>query len=97
MLPIDNGPARSVAAISGRTQKKDSLAAPKTLPFNDFSHFAPCAELRDLTAGPHCGSASLYRPRVRALSKTRMNTRFSPADDGPKCAVTIILTRVRLS
>jgi type I restriction enzyme R subunit len=31
------------AAFDGRTQKKDSLAAPKTLPFNDFSHFAPCA------------------------------------------------------
>jgi hypothetical protein len=30
-------------AVFGRTQKKDSFAAPKTLPFNDFSHFAPCA------------------------------------------------------
>jgi hypothetical protein len=29
----------AVAAISVRTHKKDSLAAPKPLPFNDFSHF----------------------------------------------------------
>jgi hypothetical protein len=35
--------ARFVAAVSGRTHKKDSFAAPKTLPFNDFSHFAQCA------------------------------------------------------
>jgi hypothetical protein len=81
---------------SRRTQKKDSLAAPKTLPFNDFSHFAQCARLRDLTAGRRCGSAPLRRPRVRALAKTHMNTRFSPADDGPKRAVTFILTRVLL-
>jgi hypothetical protein len=85
---------RSVAAFSDRTHKKDSFAAPKTLPFNDFSHFAQCAYLRDLTAGPRCGSTSLRRPRIRALAKTRMNTRFSLADDGPKRAVTIILTRV---
>jgi hypothetical protein len=91
------GPARSVAAVSIRTRDKDSFAAPKTLPFNDFSHFAQCAQLRDLAAGPRCGSTSLRRPSVRALAKTRMNTRFSPADDGPKRAVTIILTRVRLS
>jgi hypothetical protein len=25
------------------TQKNDSFAAPKILPFNDFSHFAQCA------------------------------------------------------
>ena len=31
------------AAFYARTQNKDSLAAPKALPFNDFSHFAPCA------------------------------------------------------
>jgi len=93
-LPAD-GPARFVATVSARTQNKDSLAAPKTLPFNDFSHFAQCARLRDLTAGPRCGSASLRRPRIRALAKTRMNTRFSLADDGPKRAVTFLLTRVR--
>jgi hypothetical protein len=80
-----------------RTQKKDSQAAQKSLPFNDFSHFAESAGLRDLTAGPRCGSASLRRPRVRALAKTRMNTRFSPAHDGPKRAVTMILTPIRLS
>jgi hypothetical protein len=33
------GPARFVAAISGRTHNKDSFAAQKSLPFNDFSHF----------------------------------------------------------
>jgi len=60
-----------------RTQKKDSQTAQKSLPFNDFSHFAESAELRDLTAGRRCGSASLRRPRIRALAKTRMNPRFS--------------------
>jgi hypothetical protein len=35
--------------------------------FNDFSHFAESAVARDLTAGRRCGSASLRRPRVRAL------------------------------
>jgi hypothetical protein len=29
----------AVAAVFGRTQNKDSLAAPKSLPFNDFLHF----------------------------------------------------------
>jgi hypothetical protein len=87
----------ATAAVSARTQKKDSLAAPKTLPFNDFSHFAQCALVRDLTAGPRCGSTSLRRPRLRALSKTRMNTLFPPADDYPKRAVTFILTRIRFS
>jgi hypothetical protein len=46
------------APVSGRTQKKDSFAAPKTLPFNDFLHFAQCGQLRDLTVGPPCGSTS---------------------------------------
>jgi hypothetical protein len=46
-----------MTAFSHRTQNKDSLAASKTLPFNDFLHFAPCALVRDLTAGPRCGSA----------------------------------------
>jgi hypothetical protein len=31
------------AAFYARTQNKDSFAAPKTLPFNDFSHSAHCA------------------------------------------------------
>jgi hypothetical protein len=35
--------ARFVAAVSGRTHKRDSFAAPKTLPFNDFLRFAQCA------------------------------------------------------
>jgi hypothetical protein len=38
----------------------------------------------------------LRRPRVRALSKTRMNTWVFAADDGAKRAVTFVLTRVRL-
>jgi hypothetical protein len=59
MLLVNNGPARFVAAVSRRTHKKDSFAAPKTLPFNDFSNFAQCAELRDLTAGLRRGSALL--------------------------------------
>jgi len=40
---VTDAPARFVAAISSRTHKKDSFAAPKALPFNDFSHFAQCA------------------------------------------------------
>jgi hypothetical protein len=52
------GRSRAIcAAISSRTQNKDSFAAPKILPFNDFLHFAPCALVRDLTAGPRSGSA----------------------------------------
>jgi hypothetical protein len=35
---------RSVTAVSGRTQKKDSLAAPKSMSFKDFSHFADAAD-----------------------------------------------------
>ena len=31
------------AAFCARTHKKDSFAAPKALPFNDFSHFAQSA------------------------------------------------------
>jgi hypothetical protein len=30
-------------------------------------------------------------------AKTRMNTRFPPAHDGPKRAVTMMLTRIRFS
>ena len=41
------GRSRAIcAAISSRTQNKDSFAAPKILPFNDFLHFAPCAFAR---------------------------------------------------
>jgi hypothetical protein len=55
---LQGGRSRAICvAISRRTQNKDSFAAPKTLPFNDFLHFAPCALVRDLTAGPRCGSA----------------------------------------
>ena len=86
---------RSVTAVSGRTQKKDSLAAPKSMSFKDFLHFARCGCLRDLTAGLRCGSPSLRLPCIRPLAKTRMNTRFLPAHDGPKRAVTCLLTRVR--
>jgi hypothetical protein len=85
---------RFVAAVSARTQNKDSFAAPKILPLNDFSHFARCAQMRDLTAGPGCGSAILDAPRIRAPEKTRMNTRLSPDHDRPKSAVTLMLTRV---
>jgi hypothetical protein len=49
--------ARFMMAFSRRTQNKDSFAAPKILPLNDFLHFARCALLRDLTAGPRWGSA----------------------------------------
>jgi hypothetical protein len=82
------------AAVSARTQNKDSLAAPKILLLNDFLHFAPCACLRDLSVGPRCGSPILDAPRIRALAKTRMNTRFPPAHDRPKPAITFMLTRV---
>jgi hypothetical protein len=52
-------PARFVAAVSGRTHKKDSFAALKVLLFNDFLYFAQCDLPRDLTAGSCCGSTSL--------------------------------------
>jgi hypothetical protein len=85
---------RFVAAVSARTQNKESFAAPKILPLNDFLHFAPCVQLRDLAAGPGCDSAILDAPRIRALAETRMNTRLSTAHDRPKPAVTFMLTRV---
>jgi hypothetical protein len=83
-----------MTAFSHRTQNKDSFAAPKILPLNDFSHFARCAQMRDLTAGPCCGSAILDALCIRALAETRMNTRLSLAHDRPKPAVTFMLTRV---
>jgi hypothetical protein len=54
-----------------RTQKKDSQAAPKSLSFNDFSHFAESAELRDLTVGHaavqrHCVGRAFARLRKPA-------------------------------
>jgi hypothetical protein len=82
---------------SGRTQKKDSFSAHKTLPFHDFLHFAESAALSDFTAR----SMQLFEVMALAahtgVSKTRMNTEFSPAHDGPKRAVTFLLTRVRFS
>jgi hypothetical protein len=84
------------AAVSARTQNKDSFAAPKILPLNDFLHFVRCAQMRDLAAGPGCGSAILDAPRIRAPAKTRMNTRLSPDHDRPKPTVTFLLTRVSL-
>jgi hypothetical protein len=83
-----------MTTFSRRTQNKDSFAAPKILPLNDFSHFARCAQMRDLTAGPCCGSAILDALGIRALAKIRMNTRLSLAHDRPKSAVTFMLTRV---
>jgi len=89
------GPPRAIcAAISSRTPNKDSFAAPKILLLKDFLHFARCTQMRDLTAGPCCGSAILDAPRIRAPAKTRMNTRLSPDHDRPKPAVTFLLTRV---
>jgi hypothetical protein len=42
-----------MTAFSRRTQNNDSFAAaPKILPLNDFSHFARCVLVRDLTARP---------------------------------------------
>jgi hypothetical protein len=92
--PPGGARARFMTAFSRRTQNKDSFAAPKILPLNDFSHFARCALLRDLAAGPGRGSAILNAPRIRALAETRMNTRLSLAHDRPKSAVTFMLTRV---
>jgi hypothetical protein len=65
--------------ISSRTQKKDSFAEHKTLPRNDFLHFAESASLRDFTrpSMPLCDTTALAAPT--RSSETRMNTRFSPA------------------
>src|SRR5579862_9948470 len=38
--------------------------------------------MRNLTAGPRCGSPSLRWPRIRA-QRTPLNTRFLPAHAGP--------------
>ena len=86
--------ARFMTAFSRRTQNKDLFAVPKILPLNDFLHFARCAQMRDLTAGPGCGSAILDAPGIRAPAETRINTRLSPDHDRPKPAVTFMLTRV---
>ena len=63
-------PARRTRAIYdghfSPHSSKDLFAAPKILPFNDFLHFGRCALVRDLTAGPRCGSASFNAPRIRA-------------------------------
>jgi hypothetical protein len=58
-----------MTAFSRCTQNKDSFAARKILPFNDFLHFAQCALVRDLTTAPRRGSPSSRSPRVRALRK----------------------------
>jgi hypothetical protein len=58
-----------MTTFSRCTQNKDSFAAPKILPFNDFLHFAQPALVRDLTAGPRYGSPASNSPRVRALRK----------------------------
>jgi hypothetical protein len=60
--------------ISHRTQINDSRAAPKTLPFNGFSHFAESALARDLTSGRRCGRRHFARRASARFSKTRMNT-----------------------
>jgi len=65
--------------ISGRTQKKDSLAAHKTLPCNDFSHFAESASLRDFIARPMPLFDAMALPAPTRTSETRMNPGFSPA------------------
>ena len=69
--------ARFVAAVSGRTQKKDLFAAPKTLPFNDFSHFPNAPDARfDRRSTLRL---NLIGPAARSrAAKTRMNTSFPP-------------------
>ena len=51
----------------------------KTLPCNDFLHFAESASLRDFTARPMplCDVMALAAPT--RTSETRMNPGFSPA------------------
>jgi len=67
------------------------------LPCNDFSHFAESASLRDFTARPMPLLDAMALAAPTRSSETRMNTGFSPAHDGPKRAVTFLLTRVRFS
>jgi len=72
-----------MTAFSRRTQNKDSFAAPKILPLNDFLHFAPCAFAR-FDRRPALRFGGLNAPRIRAPAETRMNARFPPAHDRPK-------------
>jgi hypothetical protein len=67
----------------------------KIMPRNGFLHFAESASLRDFTAPsmPLFDAMALAAPP--GVSKTRMNTGFSPTQDAPKCVATFLLTRVR--
>jgi len=69
----------------------------KTLPCNVFSHFAESALLIDFTPRPMLLFDIIALVAPTRSSETRMNTGFSPAGDGPKRAVTFLLTRARFS
>ena len=66
--PPGGARARLMTAFSHRTRNKDSFAASKILLLNRFSHFAQCTLVRDLAAGPCCGSAIL---NARAFARLR--------------------------
>jgi hypothetical protein len=63
------------------------------LPGNDFLPSQDSHPLRDLTADRRRGASSSRRPRVGALSKTRMNTRLLRRRGGREYAGTAMLTR----
>jgi hypothetical protein len=79
---------------TGRTHKKDSLAAPKIMACNDFLHFARCAPPLGLTRRHRLLRDGIALAAQTRSSETRMDTGFLPTHDGPKRAVTFLLTRV---
>jgi hypothetical protein len=83
-----------VIAAPRRTQNKDSSAAPKLLPCNDFLPSQDSRSLRDLTAARRCDRRHGVGRASAHFAETRMNTRVLRGRDGRKRAVTSMLTRV---
>jgi len=65
------------------------------MPCNDFLHFTEFALLIDFTPRSMLPFDVIALTAPTRSSETRMNTGFSSAHDGPKRAVTFLLTRVR--
>jgi hypothetical protein len=85
----------AVGAVSGRTHDKDSSAALKLMPCNDFLHFAQCALLRDLSLRSMLRLDNIALTAHSRTAETRMNTRVSPACDGGNASQHFYLTRMR--
>jgi hypothetical protein len=86
--------ATLAAAISGRTQNKDSFDALKFMSRKGFLHFAQCALLRDLIRRSMLQPGIIARAAHSRAAETRTNTQVSLACDERKCAATFLLTGV---